>query len=82
MTTTPKTADIRHSVRAQSPASADEHSTNSAETSPLLRLPKNDAAELTLERRDIADLIPFARNARTHSDAQVAQIAQQAKLSA
>lgn len=28
-----------------------------------------------VERRPIAELIPYARNARTHSDAQVAQIA-------
>jgi site-specific DNA-methyltransferase (adenine-specific) len=28
-----------------------------------------------LERRKVADLIPYARNSRTHSDAQVAQIA-------
>lgn len=28
-----------------------------------------------IERRDIASLIPYANNARTHSDAQVAQIA-------
>jgi ParB-like chromosome segregation protein Spo0J len=28
-----------------------------------------------IERRPLADLIPYARNARTHSDAQVAQIA-------
>lgn len=28
-----------------------------------------------VERRSIANLIPYARNARTHSDAQVAQIA-------
>ena len=28
-----------------------------------------------LEQRPIADLLPYARNARTHSDAQVAQIA-------
>ena len=28
-----------------------------------------------VERRKVADLIPYARNARTHSDAQVAQIA-------
>jgi len=28
-----------------------------------------------IERRKVADLIPYARNARTHSDAQVAQIA-------
>jgi len=28
-----------------------------------------------VERRKVADLIPYARNARTHSDEQVAQIA-------
>jgi len=27
------------------------------------------------ERRSVASLVPYARNARTHSDAQVAQIA-------
>ena len=32
-----------------------------------------------VERRAVADLIPYARNARTHSDAQVAQIAKPAK---
>jgi len=32
-------------------------------------------APLQVEYRDIARLIPYARNARTHSDAQVAQIA-------
>src|SRR5438477_11950996 len=30
--------------------------------------------DLTVEWRDIASLIPYARNARSHSDAQVAQI--------
>ena len=29
----------------------------------------------TIERRTVADLIPYANNARTHSDEQVAQIA-------
>ena len=29
----------------------------------------------TIERRKVADLIPYANNARTHSDEQVAQIA-------
>lgn len=33
------------------------------------------SADLHIEYRAIADLIPYARNARTHSDAQVAQIA-------
>lgn len=28
-----------------------------------------------VERRMVADLIPYARNSRTHSEAQVAQIA-------
>jgi ParB-like chromosome segregation protein Spo0J len=28
-----------------------------------------------VERRPIGDLIPYARNARTHSETQVAQIA-------
>ena len=28
-----------------------------------------------VERRNVADLIPYIRNSRTHSDAQVAQIA-------
>lgn len=32
-----------------------------------------------VERRSVADLIPYARNARTHSDAQVAQIAASVK---
>jgi len=30
---------------------------------------------IKIEQRKVADLIPFARNSRTHSDAQVAQIA-------
>ena len=31
--------------------------------------------ELAVVYRSVAELIPYARNARTHSDAQVAQIA-------
>lgn len=34
-----------------------------------------DVRSGTLERRSVSDLIPYARNARTHSDGQVAQIA-------
>lgn len=30
---------------------------------------------MNVEQIAVADLIPYARNARTHSDAQVAQIA-------
>lgn len=33
------------------------------------------AAPIKIEQRKIADLVPFARNSRTHSDEQVAQIA-------
>ena len=44
-----------------------------------MKLPKSNAETAwpadKVERRPIADLIPYARNARTHSDAQVAQIA-------
>ncbi|TNE57499.1 MAG: hypothetical protein EP341_04030, partial [Sphingomonadales bacterium] len=29
----------------------------------------------SVEQRAVADLVPYARNARTHSEAQVAQIA-------
>ena len=32
-------------------------------------------APIKVEQRNVAELIPFARNSRTHSDAQVAQIA-------
>lgn len=35
----------------------------------------NSLAELTIEPREVTDLVPYARNARTHSDKQVAQIA-------
>jgi len=43
--------------------------------------PKNKVAWPAdkVERRPVADLIPYARNARTHSDAQVAQIAASVK---
>ena len=34
-----------------------------------------DDSRLTVEYRSASTLIPFAKNARTHSDAQVAQIA-------
>lgn len=37
--------------------------------------PAETCGPIKIETRSIADLIPFARNSRTHSDAQVAQIA-------
>ena len=33
------------------------------------------SGSIKLEQREVASLIPFARNARTHSEAQIAQIA-------
>lgn len=45
---------------------------------PMLGSIKNWPAD-KVERRSVADLIPYARNARTHSDAQVAQIAASVK---
>jgi ParB-like nuclease family protein len=41
-----------------------------AEAAPSVKWPAD-----AVERRAVADLVPYARNARTHSDAQVAQIA-------
>jgi hypothetical protein len=38
-------------------------------------LPVRPARDLAIEYRDIGALIPHARNARTHSPAQVAEIA-------
>jgi hypothetical protein len=38
-------------------------------------LPQTEWPADKVERRPVADLLPYARNARTHSDAQVAQIA-------
>src|SRR5579872_590793 len=37
--------------------------------------PNNEQRTLQIEYWDLARLIPYARNARTHSDAQVAEIA-------
>src|SRR3982074_1832922 len=49
-------------------------STNSGDVG--ARLPPNGAdAPLQVEYRSVESLIPYARNARTHSDAPVAQIA-------
>ena len=49
-------------------------STNSGDVG--AQLPPNGAdAPLQVEYRSVESLIPYARNARTHSDAQVAQIA-------
>ena len=50
-------------------------STNSGATLRSAELCGDDPQRLAVEYRPLVDLIPYARNARTHSDAQVAQIA-------
>jgi ParB-like chromosome segregation protein Spo0J len=49
-------------------------STNSGDVAARL-FPNGTDAPLQVEYRSVASLIPYARNARTHTDAQVAQIA-------
>jgi hypothetical protein len=44
-------------------------------TAPAASAPKIEWPADQVERRPLAELFPYARNARTHSDAQVAQIA-------
>src|SRR5712671_7144014 len=44
-------------------------------TLPLQQRLRARARELAVEWRDINGLVPYARNARTHSEAQIAQIA-------
>lgn len=53
---------------------AQNHSTNSDDLGAGLALAEG-AGRLSVEYRPIETLIPYARNARTHSEAQVAQIA-------
>jgi DNA modification methylase len=52
-----------------------EHSTNSGAERSLERIRAIAGLDLAIEHRPLDSLIPYARNARTHSDAQVAQIA-------
>jgi hypothetical protein len=56
-------------------SSAPIQSTNSGATLRSAELCGDDPHRLAVEYRPLVDLIPYARNARTHSDAQVAQIA-------
>ena len=49
--------------------------TQAALTLPLQQRLRARARELAVEWRDINGLVPYARNARTHSEAQIAQIA-------
>lgn len=50
-------------------------STNSGDVRDIAQLAGAGENDLAIEYRPTADLIPYARNARTHSAAQVAQIA-------
>ena len=61
-------ADIRHSGASGTSAKAPIQSTNSGDG-------RLTGADLAVEQRPVGDLIPYARNARTHSDKQVAEIA-------
>src|SRR3979490_41566 len=54
---------------------ASKQSTNSDDDRKPARLCASDDRLLHIEYRPLEDLIPYARNARTHSEAQVAQIA-------
>src|SRR5215212_10588174 len=52
-----------------------DHSTNSADHRTGERARALSGLDLAVDHRAVESLIPYARNARTHSDAQVAQIA-------
>ena len=55
--------------------SAPEHSTNSGDGRKAEKTRAQTGLDLAVEHRPVEALIPYARNARTHSDAQVAEIA-------
>lgn len=63
-----RSADIRHSRTSASPDRPPIQSTNSGDA-------RLTGADLAVEQRPVDELIPYARNARTHSDRQVAEIA-------
>ena len=52
-----------------------EQSTNSGDERGSERARTLSGLDLAVDHRAVESLIPYARNARTHSDAQVAQIA-------
>jgi DNA modification methylase len=56
-------------VRAKQRATITQSTSPASSSSPALK-------KLTVEYRSIDSLVPYARNARTHSDAQIDQIAQ------
>ncbi|MGF6957990.1 ParB/Srx family N-terminal domain-containing protein [Paraburkholderia youngii] len=55
---------------ARTHATSDEPAANAPESSPAASWPA-----MNIERRAIGGLVPYARNARLHSDAQIAQLA-------
>jgi DNA modification methylase len=69
-------ASRRSDCRGDNRTGAD-HSTNSAGPTDIGAPVLRDAGgrSLTIDYRPVAALIPYARNARTHTDAQVAEIA-------
>lgn len=60
--------------RTRRPTAAEKRRAAEAQA-PLEPLVEDKAKGLRIKYRRVAELIPYARNARTHSDAQVAQIA-------
>ncbi len=66
-----KTAELRDFDASAGPQTASKQSTNSG----VKTASRMTGEHLAVEHRPVADLIPYARNARTHSDAQVAEIA-------
>ena len=57
------------------PSEAPKHSTNSGVGRKGEKSRALTGLDLAVDHRPLESLIPYARNARTHSDAQVAQIA-------
>ncbi len=66
-----KTAELRDFDGSAGTEISPKQSTNSGVDSPS----RLSGEHLAVEHRPVADLIPYARNARTHSDKQVAEIA-------
>lgn len=62
-------------TRAGTAATEADHSTNSGPDTGSKRSRAVAGFDLAIEHRLLASLVPYARNARTHSDEQVAQIA-------
>lgn len=75
MKRTARTAKLRPSEPVVRGDIGLNQSTNSKESSLTRRPGGAPSRDLMVEQRAVAELIPYARNARTHSDAQVAQIA-------